>query len=124
MADPGSTEGSGSERPLQALIRDLAEGISAGQTGASPVPRLDPVTQSKLDDDKSNRGLREKYARWIMALLGFQIGVADVIFFLYANWGVSWHIPAAIMGTWLSSIVVQVIGVVLVVTKGLFQPPK
>ena len=125
MPDSEPTVPVGDDTQLLDQVRALAEDIAAGQAvRANSISHLDPIEMENVRDMRSDRSLREKYALWIMILLGIQIVVADVVFFLYAAKGVHWQIPPVTMSTWLSSVVVQVVGVVLVVTKGLFSKPK
>jgi hypothetical protein len=96
-----------------AVARELAQGVREGK----------PSTQA---EDLQNAGqvqilkFRGVYA-WVLigALVG-QLIVADVVFILYACLGVGWNISQPIIGAWLGAAVVQVIGVVLVVTRSLF----
>lgn len=64
--------------------------------------------------------LMEKYGRWLLNILVGQLFVADLGFFLYAWLGKHWRVEASIMQVWLSATVVEVIGMVYVVTKYLF----
>src|SRR5437588_10711951 len=63
---------------------------------------------------------RDLYGWTLLAALVAQLMAADVVFVLYAAWGVHWRIPSAVMSAWLSATVVEVIGVVYVITKSLF----
>lgn len=49
-----------------------------------------------------------------------QLIAADTGFFLYAQWGKNWDVDSSIMHVWLGATVVEVIGIVLVVTRYLF----
>lgn len=49
-----------------------------------------------------------------------QLAAADAGFFLYAELGRDWDIEASIMHVWLGATVVEVVGIVLVVTRYLF----
>jgi glutathione S-transferase len=64
--------------------------------------------------------LRQKYAEWILWLLGAQFLVADAVFvtFAWAGWG--WELTPGVIEVWLAATVVQVLGVVAVVTRHLF----
>jgi len=64
--------------------------------------------------------LRETYARNLSRILIAQIAIADIVFIVYAWAGMDWKIPPAAISAWLGAVVVQVVGVVAVVTKGLF----
>jgi hypothetical protein len=65
-------------------------------------------------------GLRQKYADWILWLLGAQFVVADAVFVVFAWAGKSWDLPPGVIEVWLAATVVQVVGVVAIVTRHLF----
>lgn len=79
-----------------------------------PSPDLDRV------DYKLDIKLKKTYAISLLAGLGVQLIVADVLFVLYAARGVHWKISASVMDVWIGATVVEVIAVVLVVTTYLF----
>jgi hypothetical protein len=64
--------------------------------------------------------LRRNYAWGILALLGFQFVVANVVFVAFAWAGKHWDLSTAVIDVWLAAMVVQVVGIVLVVTRHLF----
>jgi hypothetical protein len=49
-----------------------------------------------------------------------QLAVADVVFIVYAWAGAHWHLTPTVINVWLVGTLVEVIGVVLVVTRYLF----
>jgi hypothetical protein len=65
-------------------------------------------------------GLRQKYADWIILLLGAQFVIADAVFVAFAWAGRGWDLPSGVVEVWLAATVVQVIGVVAIVTRHLF----
>ncbi len=65
-------------------------------------------------------GLRQRYGEWILWILGVQLLVADAVFVVFAWAGVGWDLPPAVAEAWLVATVVQVVGVVAVVTRHLF----
>jgi hypothetical protein len=65
--------------------------------------------------------LRGFYAYFLPILLSVQLAVADVVFILYADLGVHWRLSEPLVGAWLGAAVIQVVGVVAVVTKYLFS---
>jgi hypothetical protein len=93
--------------PEAAVARELAR---------KPAVQAEELTQR----EKSDLKLRERYANVLLIALAIQLFVADGVFFLYACFGVSWKISEPIIGAWLGAAVIQVVGVVLVVTKSLF----
>jgi hypothetical protein len=64
--------------------------------------------------------LRKTYARRILILLFAQFLIADAIFVTFAWAGVNWELSAAVIDVWLAATAVQVVGIVLVVTRNLF----
>lgn len=48
-----------------------------------------------------------------------QIGIADLVFYRYGSAN-GWEIPVSAIQAWLAAVVVQVISVVLVITRYLF----
>jgi uncharacterized membrane protein len=69
---------------------------------------------------EQEHGLRQKYADWILLLLGSQFVVADLVFVVFAWAGRGWDLPSGVVEVWLVATVVQVVGVVAVVTRHLF----
>jgi hypothetical protein len=74
----------------------------------------------KLLFAKQEHELRQKYARGILWLLGGQFLVTDVVFVVFAWAGKHWDLSTAVINTWLGATVVQVVGIVMVVTRHLF----
>lgn len=64
--------------------------------------------------------LRRAYARRILLLLLAQFLIADAVFVAFAWAGEHWHLSTAVIDVWLAATVVQVVGIVLVVTRNLF----
>jgi hypothetical protein len=56
----------------------------------------------------------------LLVILAVQIVVADVVFCVFAAVGKHWHLSDGVMQIWLAAAVVEVIGVVAVVTRHLF----
>jgi hypothetical protein len=69
---------------------------------------------------EQEHGLRQKYADWIIWLLGAQFVIADVVFVTFSWAGRNWDLPPGVIEVWLAATVVQVIGVVAIVTRHLF----
>jgi hypothetical protein len=65
-------------------------------------------------------GLKRTYARWILVLLGFQLALANGIFVAFAWAGRDWELTTPVIQAWLAATVVQIVGVVFVVTRHLF----
>ncbi|HVW88677.1 MAG TPA: hypothetical protein VHC01_04355 [Gaiellaceae bacterium] len=96
----------------QPVRRDVLEGFA----GSASVPKLDPVQQLHGQTLR----LRGVYASTFLGALAAQMIVADLAFFLYAGWGVRWHLPPVVITAWLSATVVEIVGVVYAVTRSLF----
>lgn len=64
--------------------------------------------------------LRKTYAQRILLLLFGQFLIADAVFVVFAWAGEGWHLSTAVIDVWLAATVVQVVGIVLVVTRNLF----
>jgi hypothetical protein len=69
---------------------------------------------------EQEHGLRQKYADWIIWLLGAQLVIADAVFVAFAWAGQSWDLTPGVVEVWLAATVVQVVGVVAIVTRHLF----
>lgn len=69
---------------------------------------------------EQEHGLRQKYADWIIWLLAAQFVVADAVFVTFAWAGRSWDLTPGVIEVWLAATVVQVVGVVAIVTRHLF----
>jgi glutathione S-transferase len=100
--------------------------------GASPADDL-PERLRHLDEEEraqglslrqlfaeQEHGLRQKYGDWIIWLLGAQFVIADAVFVAFAWIGRSWDLPPAVIEVWLVATVIQVVGVVAIVTRHLF----
>jgi hypothetical protein len=99
-----------------------------GGSEGTPDDRAPAATDDELDLDRrrlSNKGtrddlvLRKRVANGILGLMVIQIAAADYIFYLYGTaW--EWRIPTAAINGWLTATVVQIVSVVLVITRYLF----
>lgn len=83
----------------------------------------EPVTSLDQADRKKNAQLdlelKKRYAYSALIGMGAQLLIADGVFIGYAV-GVHWQIPANVMNVWLGATVVQLIGVVVLITRYLF----
>jgi hypothetical protein len=90
-----------------------------------------PVTKAPTDspEERRNRAaaenaeldvtLKKRVANYALAFMGIQILVADLVFVMYGSWN-GWHIPSRAILGWLGAAVIEVIGVVYVITSYLF----
>lgn len=69
---------------------------------------------------RQEHGLRQSYADWILRILGAQLVVADAVFVAIAWVGRGWDLTPGMTEAWLLAAVVQVVGVVAIVTRHLF----
>jgi hypothetical protein len=87
-----------------------------------------PAPKDKLEEDRrsvvverarSDLVLSQVVGYGALGIMAVQLAVADTGFLFYGLWN-HWKVPAAAIEIWLAAIVVQVIGVVLLITKYLF----
>lgn len=88
----------------------------ANAAGSTPIESLDDLQRRDLRQDI---GLKRTYAYGALIGMGVQLAVADWVFFLYGR-GVDWRIPTPAISAWLGATVIEVVGVVFVITKYLF----
>ena len=84
------------------------------------LPYMDRKNEHKLKQRIEEHGLRKTIAKWSYIALAVQILIADTVFVIYAGKGRHWNLPVAAISVWLSATVVQVIAVLLVITRYLF----
>jgi len=127
----------GNVRPSEELPKDLlhlpqkqlAQEIEAArQEGETKRERMQQEIDAQRERDKQEIELRRTYARGLLRILTGQLIIADVIFWVFAEVGKGWNLSTAVINAWLAAVVVEVIGVVTVVTLHLFprrdNPPK
>jgi formate/nitrite transporter FocA (FNT family) len=73
-----------------------------------------------LRDRRQDIGLKNVYACVLLAMLGGQFFVTNVVFIVYAWAGRDWKVPDAVINGWLAATVVELVGIVAVVTRYLF----
>jgi hypothetical protein len=83
---------------------------------------LDPHDHAGLRgfDLRQDIQLKQRYAKWLLILIAAQLLVADLIFVVYAWAGEGWELSAGVIEVWLAATLVELVGVVLVVTRYLF----
>ncbi len=130
MAD--ATPGGGSkgdpekEQAEQSAKRILEEG-AASDAPAMPEALRFLAEKAQLQEIELKKEyatqeieLRETYAKGLLAILAVELVVVNVIFWVYAEKGRNWNIPEGVIQIWLGATVVQIVGVVTVVTRYLF----
>jgi hypothetical protein len=109
---------------------DPHDGDGASVSAGSVLARADspPEPKDKLDQDrrkvvvdraKADLKLSKVVGYGALSVMGVQVLIADAAFFFY-GFDNAWKIPAAAIDAWLAAAVIQVIGVVLVITNYLF----
>jgi len=105
---------SDAEERIDRLSREIQEGKQP--EGARPEAQDDLKWVDYAQDIK----LKRRYANGLLTLLAAQIVIANVLVYLYAGIGRSWDVPTGVMQAWLAATVIELIGVVAVVTRYLF----
>ncbi len=98
MSDPNPARGSGA-------FGDLLQNI--GLTDATPVEKLPPSRKEKLEGDDLE-----------------QLIVVNAGFMIYSWKGFDWAPPDGVVQVWLTATFVQIVSVVVVITKSLFPGGK
>jgi hypothetical protein len=108
-AETPSTE---DERVDEELLREVRQ-------QAETAPDLDTLGRQDLQQDIR---LKKFYAYFLPIILAIQLGVSDFVIIGHAEWGVHWKLDRWVIDAWIAATVVEVIGVVVIVTKYLFPP--
>jgi hypothetical protein len=72
-----------------------------------------------LKVERSNLTFRRVYAAVLLAAMVIQVGIADWFFYLYLR-AYEFRAPEQSMSVWIGAAVVQLIGLVVIITKYLF----
>jgi hypothetical protein len=114
------------DEDIAALARGILEDLSA--EGVRPTEEMTPWEQLRYQDRRQDIELRRRYAERMLGILGAELFFVNLVFLLYIAIGVHWRVPGTTMQVWLSATVVQVVGIVYVVSRHLFprrdQPPS
>lgn len=110
------------------MADDRGSGSDAGLADAAPVAGHLTQAERELVQDLELRqlfaeqahGLRQRYGERLLWLLGAQFLIADAVFVAFAWIGQKWVVPSGVIEVWLAATVVQIVGVVAVVTRHLF----
>ncbi len=117
-------KGGPSERPDEPTLEQLTEAKDLARKSREKGAEVQPITELPPDtvqrDYEQDIKLKRMYGRTLLTVMTVQLGVADLLFFLYAVFGLRWAIQTSVMQTWLAATVVEVIGIALVVTRYLF----
>jgi hypothetical protein len=82
--------------------------------------RVRTDTEIRTQNEEVKLKLRRHIGYFAMILTGLQVVCAYVVFIVYAADGLNWKVPTAAIESWLAATVIQVIGIVLVITRSLF----
>jgi hypothetical protein len=115
-SDPQEAE---AEAEVDAVVQQV---VSGGGPSAQPLNTLPPDTAGQLfaQDYRQDIGLKKTYAYILLGLLGGQVIAADGVFVTYAQVGADWNLSAPVIDVWLGATLVEVVGIVYVVTRYLF----
>lgn len=115
---------------IAAASREISEVLSAGEVRESTglpehlqfLQEKNQWQQMEIDRlrDAQERQLKRTYAKGILWMLSVQLTLANAVFIVYAWRGRHWHLDTEVIDVWLAATVVQVVGIVLVVTRHLF----
>jgi hypothetical protein len=110
-------------------IQNVKESVESGSARSSTLPaylrhlpereQAQRLDQKKAFADQEHQ-LRQRYANWIIGILAAQLMVADGAFVAFAWAGKGWDLSPGVIEVWLGATVVQVVGIVLIVTRHLF----
>lgn len=99
-----------------AVPEGSAENFLSGASQEKVPDRDRDLDRARKKDDL---GLRKIVARGALVLMALQIIAADSVFIVYAV-AERWHLEVAAIQAWLAATVIQVVSVVLVITRYLF----
>jgi hypothetical protein len=115
------------EQPLIAALERMLDEGKAQEAAEMPVEYRHLEERLKLLQIKLKRKyakqeieLRRKYAWALLAILTAQIVIADAVFTVFADVGRRWRLSDGVIQIWLAATVIEIVGVVTVVTRHLF----
>ena len=97
-----------------------------GLTDPTPVKTLPPSRKEKLEGDgcravdQAQAVLRAGH----LVLMGLQLIVVNAVSVIYADDGYHWHPTEGVVQIWLTATFVQIVSVVVVITRSLFPRRK
>lgn len=121
--DPDLPDATPGNRRVGDWVFDYVSGIERVQRAdpkdPEPVADSDDLEQA---DRAQDIALKKVYAYSMLVGLGVLLLITETLFALYAHVGMHWRVPDAVVIAWLSSTVVEVVAIVLVITRYLFPP--
>lgn len=114
-SDGPSSPPTGSRVPFIVEVRQAVNSPSATEK-----EHLDPLTAAKVDDQRTDTGLKKLYATWFIGILIGQLFLMNSIFVAVgANW-LEFKEPTH-LNLFMGGTLAEVFGVVLVITRYLFS---
>jgi hypothetical protein len=126
VSEKDSESEGGSERanePVSSVEFHYSPELAALIEGpGEPLDQLDPTDHEALagEDRRQDIKLKKTYAKSFLRLVALQLVVADLVFIAYAWAGKSWDLPSSVIEIWLGATLIELVGIVLVVTRYLF----
>lgn len=111
------TDGEGDAEPPEPA--ETPEGIAKD---AKPLSEIPPENQQALEgaERKTRIGLKDYYGRWVLIIMAAQLVVVNAVFLALAWFGWQWRPPEGIVQVWLVGTFVQIVGIVVGITRSLF----
>ncbi len=87
---------------------------------------LPPSRKERLEGDDLEQSIKLKriYGLGILLPMLAQLIVVNAVFVIYAAEGYDWHPPQGVVQVWLTATFVQIVSVVVVITRSLFPGEK
>ena len=114
---------------MDAVSDEIQRGVDDPDASSGAVPdylkhlgekeRAQGIVLRRLFAEQEH-GLRQSYADWIIRVLGAQLFVADAVFIVFAWVGRDWQLTSGVIEVWVAATVIQIVGVVAIVTRHLF----
>lgn len=123
MTDGTADEEASSAQDVNAAhIRLLVQGLRTGEDPdkGAEIESLPGPAQLEAQDHQQDITLKKQYAYWLLGAVVGQLLIADIVFIVYAWEGKGWDLDAVVIDVWLAATLIQVIGVVTIVTRYLF----
>lgn len=81
---------------------------------------LHSTADIKRADQRLDLLLKRLVAGFALLAVAGQLFIADLVFWRYASCGLNWNLPTESIQTWLGATVIQVLGILYVITRYLF----
>ena len=100
-------------------VVETTESRAVHEAVESPLtPELDNLERAKVDDARSDTILKSRYANWSLGILCGQLLVMNAVFVLVGCRVL--HYQDFVLNLYMSGTLIEVFGVVLVITRYLF----